>query len=282
VRDSNGEERGVCLNLFDYTKKKIISLKETKKIIDVEITRVRAMPKTTKGWFLDSRANGRIYADDPVIQVKGVGKKAEGLLQRNDINTVANLRALTKETRPEGLTAKALKRYLTNCKDASSENAPSITYFTEANNPFAARYGEEEDEWSQPEWISKIKNSTVFAHQVCVTDLMKHIVKQTKKCYRNTEHSNTYMFYHDALSLMTANLCVEWMKQQNIPGEETVVYNRWIKPELGLNNPISTFGGRPPGNSPELMPLDTSLNQDIHKSAKNTTFVHGNLHSRCF
>jgi hypothetical protein len=53
VRDSNGEERGVCLDLFDYTKKKIISLKDTKKIIDVEITRVRAMPKKTKVWFLD-------------------------------------------------------------------------------------------------------------------------------------------------------------------------------------------------------------------------------------
>ncbi len=108
----------------------------------------------------------------------------------------------------------------------------------------------------------------MFAHQVCVTDLVKHIVKQTKKCYQNTEHSSTYMFYHDALSLMTANLCVGWMKQRKIPGEEMVVYNRWIKPELGLINHISKFGGRPPGNSPELMPLDTSLNQDIHKSAK--------------
>jgi hypothetical protein len=57
-------------------------------------------------------------------------------------------------------------------------------------------------------------------------------------------------------------------EQQTIPGEETVVYDRWIKPELGLNNHTLTFGGRPPGNSPELMPLDTSLNQDIHESMK--------------
>ncbi len=101
-----------------------------------------------------------------------------------------------------------------------------------------------------------------------MTNLVKHIVIQTKKCYQDTQHSNTYMFYHDALSLMTANLCVEWTKQQNIPGEEMVVYDRCIKPELGLNNHISTFGGRPPGKSTELMPLDTSLNQDIHESAK--------------
>ncbi len=231
---------------------------------------------------MDSRKNGRMYADDHVIRVKGIGKKAEGLLKRNGIKTVANLRALTKEIRPEGLTTKALKQYLTNCKDALSENAPSITYYTEADNPFAARYGEEEDDWGQPEWISKIKSSTVFKHQVCVTDLVKHIVKQ-KKCYQNTEHSDTYMFYHDASSLLTANQCVEWMKKQKIPGEELVVYDRWIKPELGLNNHISMFGGRPPGYSPKLMPLDNSLNQDIHESAKKTQpFVHGNSYARCF
>jgi hypothetical protein len=247
VKNSNGKEHGVCLDLFDYTEKKIISVKDTKKIIDTEITRVRAMQKKTKGRFLDSHENGRIDADDSVIRVKGVGKKDEGLLQRNGINTVANLRALIKETRPDGLTVKAIKQYLANCEDASSENASSITYFTEADNPFAARYGEEEDEWGQPEWISNIKGSTVFGHQVCIIDLVKHIVVLTKKCYQDTEHSNTYMFYHKALSLMTAKLCVEWMKQQKIPGEETVVYDRWIQPELGLNNHISTFGGRPPG-----------------------------------
>jgi hypothetical protein len=92
-----------------------------------------------------------MYVDDPVIRVKGIDKKAEGLLKRNGIKTVANLRALTKKTRPEGLTAKALKQYLTNCKNALSENAPSITNYTEADTPFTARYGEEEDDWGQPE-----------------------------------------------------------------------------------------------------------------------------------
>ena len=59
--------------------------------------------------------------------------------------------------------------------------------------------------------ISKIKSSTVFAHQVCVTDLVKHIVKQTKKAIRIQNTVTLHVLsYHDALSLMTANLCVEW------------------------------------------------------------------------
>jgi len=39
-------------------------------------------------------------------------------------------------------------------------------------------------------------------------------------------------------------------------------YDRWIKPMEGLN--AGTFyTGRPPGNGPEFMPLDASLNQDV-------------------
>jgi hypothetical protein len=49
------------------------------------------------------------------------------------------------------------------------------------DNPYAARYREEKDEWGQPEWISKIKSSAVFAHQVCITNLVKHIVIHTKQ-----------------------------------------------------------------------------------------------------
>jgi hypothetical protein len=80
VKESNGKEQGVCMNLLDYTKKKVISLKDTNKFIDAKKTRVKKLPKGTKGWFVDSRENGMLYANDPVISVKGVGKKAEELL----------------------------------------------------------------------------------------------------------------------------------------------------------------------------------------------------------
>ena len=63
------------MNLIDYTKKKVISLKDTKKIIDTDITRVRTISKMAKGWFLDSRVNGKIYANNPVIRVKGVARR---------------------------------------------------------------------------------------------------------------------------------------------------------------------------------------------------------------
>ncbi len=62
MKESKGKERRVCMNLPDYTKKKVISLKDTNKIIGAKITRVRKFPKGTKGWFDESRENGMRYA----------------------------------------------------------------------------------------------------------------------------------------------------------------------------------------------------------------------------
>ena len=48
----------------------------------------------------------------------------------------------------------------------------------------------------------------------------------------------------------------------------------WLRPVLGCNDKITLsngktttdYAGRPPGNSPEFMPLDTTLNQDVHEA----------------
>ena len=50
----------------------------------------------------------------------------------------------------------------------------------------------------------------------------------------------------------------------------------WIRPVLGCNDIITlpngktttNYAGRPPGNSPEFMPLDTTLNEDIHSAVR--------------
>ena len=59
------------------------------------------------------------------------------------------------------------------------------------------------------------------------------------------------------------------MKETLIPGEEKNIYDRWVKPEDGLNDAFGKrWWARPVGDSPELMPLDNSLNQDIHESVR--------------
>ena len=42
----------------------------------------------------------------------------------------------------------------------------------------------------------------------------------------------------------------------------------WIRPELGVNDAYKYYKNNPPGNRPEMMPMDNRLNQDIHEGVK--------------
>ena len=118
------------------------------------------------------------------------------------------------------------------------------------------------------------KKSSAFSGKVCITDLVKHMVMQTKKCYKSIAQKDSYHFVHDALSQLTKKCCVEWMMNTTFPGETTHVYKRWVKPENGLNDHFGPkWWRRPIGNSPELMPLDNSLNQDVHESGRRHTLM---------
>jgi hypothetical protein len=75
---------------------------------------------------------------------------------------------------------------------------------------------------------------------------------------------DTWFFYHDALTLMTAKDTIEWMK-------EKYIYHRWILPASGLHTDdkeLAYYNNKPCGNSPENMPWDTSLNNDVHKGVE--------------
>ncbi len=69
------------------------------------------------------------------------------------------------------------------------------------------------------------------------------------------------------------------MKQHRIPGEEMMMYDRWIKPELCLNNHISTFGERPPRNADAPWHIAKSGYSPVHQ--KTQPIVHGNFYSQC-
>jgi hypothetical protein len=51
---------------------------------------------------------------------------------------------------------------------------------------------------------------------VCIKDLVKHIVVETERLMKGTQHKDDWMFYHDALTLMTAKETIVWMKRRGI------------------------------------------------------------------
>ena len=57
---------------------------------------------------------------------------------------------------------------------------------------------------------------------------------------------------------MTVSSTIRWTK-------EVSIYKRWLLPKINLNGG-TTYFGRPVGNSPEFMPLDNELNNDIQQS----------------
>ena len=90
------------------------------------------------------------------------------------------------------------------------------------------------------------------------------MMKESERVMKGTIHEKTWMVYHDALSIMTSRSTKEWMKGKGY-------LDRWILPSMDLYNNLPHdarrfYEGKPVGNSPEFMPLDTHLNQDLHSS----------------
>ena len=83
--------------------------------------------------------------------------------------------------------------------------------------------------------------------------MIKHLHNESAALFKGTKYEHSWYYYHDALSLKTAKQTVEWMKAKGI-------YKHWLLP-LEINKG-TVYENRPVGNSPEMMPLDSSLNKD--------------------
>ena len=59
----------------------------------------------------------------------------------------------------------------------------------------------------------------------------------------------------------------------------TGYYDKWVLPVLGCNE-ATLYRNRPVGNSPELMPLDASLNKDFKDCIMRHVICTLKLHSR--
>jgi hypothetical protein len=84
--------------------------------------------------------------------------------------------------------------------------------------------------------------------------MVTHIVVESDKLFKGKAHEKDWLFGHDALSLLTAHDTVAWMKL-TFHTDGRSYYDLWLKPEH--------LGTYYPGNSPEMMNWDSSLNKDV-------------------
>lgn len=154
------------------------------------------------------------------------------------------------------LEKKLPNQFFNEAQSASNENSPKIIDHRASSNPYRSKFGED--------WEQHLQASPTFSNSSCICNYIEHMMRESEQVMKGTIHEKTWMVYHDALSIMTSRSTKEWMKEKGY-------LDRWILPSSDLydNLPINArrfYQGKPVGNSPEFMPLDTHLNQDLHYS----------------
>jgi hypothetical protein len=187
-----------------------------------------------------------------------------GLVMVKQIKEMTNKQILIMSTASSNrIGQKRLATFRSSAGAAIPGPPPAKVDFQKFNNPYLAKYRDALLQ-CEPKWKHQIKKCHQMSQYACVTQLVQHIVMESSKLFIGTEFEDTWVFYHNALSLMTGNNMVEWMGQQDY-------LQRWILPvnKLHQHDPaLSKYWHRPVGNSPDNMPWDSSLNQDVHTAVQ--------------
>jgi hypothetical protein len=231
-----------------------------KKKEELELNRIKNLEKNNF-WMGKSRLNGIVvYFDDPVSTVNAVGTVTAKKLIKAGIETVLQLTTIHDDQKAKisfdsGLTISKLSTIIGHANNnLVRSNAPAEVDYRLSPDPYLAKYGPgRRDE--------EIKKSVMMSGNVCITDMVEHIYLHSQAAFRGTVHEDNWVFWHDALSLITVKDTVLWMKEKGI-------YKHWILPELDLYKDYpevkKNYNNRPIGDTPEAMPLDNNLNQDLH------------------
>jgi predicted flap endonuclease-1-like 5' DNA nuclease len=261
--DSSGKVTGRVAKSFDYSGRIVLTIKDWNARMYTEFKRVKGLTSKSSQWVENTRKEGDLWRNDDVTLVKGIGPAAKQKLGDHGITTVGELKSLSDELiktiaeardKAHRVGKDTLEKYRESVQGCFDEDAPVlIKDHRKAENPYASLFGEEF-------WEAKLKQASHMSAYVCITEMVTHIHDESARVMKGTVHENDWKFYHDALSLMTAKDTIAWMKKMDY-------YKRWILPIEGLfhDDPaLKVYIGRPVGDSPENMPWDTSLNQDVH------------------
>jgi hypothetical protein len=258
--DGKPIREGRRANPFNYSGKTVVTIKDFGEKMKKQIEHVRNL-KTKGDWVCKNGDDGVIYQSDRVNKLKGLGDQSTKKLAVRDIKTVAGIRAMSEEDiafltshGKNPISRELLLQFRAEAQTCFNEDRPASTDYRKAANPYIARFGEDN-------WKEEIKKTSFLTQYVCITDMVEHIVFESARMFKGTTHEADWMFYHDALSLMTAKDTIKWMKEEGH-------YERWILPQCGLledEKDLKRYYGRPVGDTPEIMAWDNSLNKDVHE-----------------
>ena len=95
-------------------------------------------------------------------------------------------------------------------------------------------------------WIHK-ELATRASPCRCVTELIDHIIKESKAVYKGTDRESDFLIFHDALS----QLYKDQGAQDYLKKEYPEFVGRWVG-AVGTTNAGTVYANRPTGDGPEL------------------------------
>ena len=192
------------------------------------------------------REPGKFYRDDSVTVLKKCAEKTAVKLWTVGIKTVGHfldIDAIEDFPIPEKMRFKTMKDFWLQAKENCIEsNAPPKIDHWLHPNPYVSKFGDE--------WEDKIQKSAAFSHDCIITSYIKHMMHESVRVMEGAQHENSWVIYHDALSLMTAKSTKQWMRSQGW-------LKRWILPSENLYNHLpdvkAAYKQKPIGNFLEYL-----------------------------
>ena len=105
---------------------------------------------------------------------------------------------------------------------------------------------------------------------VCVTELMDHVVAESKKLFRGTTHEHDFVIWHDALSAWWEDEAQDYLATLGFKDRQVCALD-------DTNAEFARYSHGLVGDSPELMPLDAHLFSDLSQELWRHVAITSNL-----
>ena len=264
----NGKVEGRRIAPFSYTQQTILPEVEWQRKIQVEISRVKKLAGDkhgNKGQWTEKVRNGRIFAQDRLSCLNGIGPAVEKRLNEHGLATIKDLLDIKNDENKKkqairdvkGLTKNTFERMYAQLHDVHEGKCPPNIDHTRHEHPYKSLW--------KDHWEEKMTSSATLSAYTSIYKLIAHMFTETEKAFAGSKHEKTWLIYHDALKLMTGKDAVDYMKQKGW-------YDRLIRPKLGLNKG-TLYKDRTVGCRPELQVMDYHLNQDIHTGVDEHSII---------
>ena len=225
-----------------------------------------------KTWVDDLR-EGRTCPKDGVIRLKLVGEKTAERMKEHGIETVETVMTNTPEqlaTMTKGeikvTTFQTIQRNNKDNYDTTKKPSSFVKDHRHADNPYLSKYGDD--------WETAIRKTPELQNKENVRNLVRACVRFGERHF--SKNDKDWMICHDSLSMFVAKENRDWMKEEKVQDGRTY-RDVFLFPEDGLNAGIPGYQHRWVGNSPEFMPWDCSLFQDLEVSLRHHVVITSKL-----